>query len=208
MLLCGSPKWGLGCIGVSIASIVGLALFRFREFVSLAKKDVRDEVEFQHIAELRSLRRSLRNDPDRRSTQLLRDLRNAFDRLRANDLNVFDAGDSAVTTELKQQAQSLYTSCHKLLTQTHALWRGSEQVKSADKAKALLATRDQLLGEVAESLDNLEHAIDFLQTNRLLSQDADNVALAREELEHGLELAKNVEARLRELNKDLPLEML
>ena len=186
---------------------LGVGFFRFREFESLAKKDIRDEEEYQHVAELRALRRSLRDDPDRRSAQLLRDLRNAFDRLRANDLNVHEDGDSATITELKQQAQSLYASCHELLQHIHALWRGSQQVKSSDKTEALLAARDQLLGEAIESLDSLEHALDFLQTNRLImTQDAEQLARAREELDHGLEVARNVQSRLVELDKELPID--
>lgn len=208
MLLCGGVTWGLACLGLWLALTLGMAFFRFREFESLAKQDVRDEEEFQHVAELRSLRRSLRSDPDRRTAQLLRDLRNAYDRLRANNLNVHEKGDSATITELKQQAQSLYGTCHELLKRTHALWLGSQQVKSPDKAEALLASRDQLLGEAIESLDSLEHALDFLQTNRLMTQDAEQIARAREELEHGLEVARNVQSRLSELDHELPIDAL
>lgn len=208
MLLCGGVKWGLICIGLWLLLTIGLALFRFREFVSLAKKDVRDEEEFQHTSELRSLRRSLRQDPDRRTAQLLRDIRHAYDRLRANNLNVHEVGDSATITELKQQAQSLYASCYDLLQRTHALWRGSQQVKSSDKTEALLASRDQLLSEAIESVDSLENALDFLQTNRLMAQDAEQIERARDELEHGLEVAKNVQSRLRELDKELPINAL
>jgi hypothetical protein len=108
--------------------------------------------------------------------------------------------------EVYQQAMELYQSCLTLLKRTFELWIASRSV-STDRARhQLLDARDELLGQVEQSVDHLNASLDSLQTSGI-DRTREELALhnsqLQQELEQGLEVARAVEKRMDELEREI-----
>ena len=201
-------RFGLWGYAISGLGIVAAIVFQSKSLWQLAEEDVRAETDYLHQRTLRSLRRRLREDNDDRSSRCVRELARLYDRIRTDDLLKDNNRDAAVTTEVKGQCQQLYDTSFESLERTYSLWQASTQLASAEKRAGVLDSRERLLSDIAESIENLAHTLDFLQTARLEADEANqrSVRKAREELEHGLEVARAVHIRLNELEEEFRIE--
>jgi hypothetical protein len=162
----------------------------------------RMESRYLQQAELRDLRRRLRNDNDHRSSQCIRDLQDLYDRMYENDL--IASGPSESEDDIKAKTGQLFETGKMALARTYELWRAAHEMTSEQNRDEILKTRETLLEDVSQSLGNLGHAIDFLQTSRIKNQDpARSVSEAGAELARGLEVAKAIQLRLDELEDEI-----
>lgn len=201
----GFGIWGYAVSGLGIAAAIA---FQRRQLWQLAEEDVRAETDYLHQSALRSLRRRLREDNDDRSSRCIRELARLYDRIQSGHLLKQNQLDAPVTSEVKAQCQQLYDTSFESLERAYSLWQASKQMASAEKKATVLDSREQLLTDIAESIDNLAHTLDFLQSAKLEAAEANQRSIreAREELEHGLDVARAVHARLNELEEEFRID--
>ena len=73
-----------------------------------------------------------------------------------------------------------------------------------DKRNVSLQTREQLIQEVTGSIENLGRTLDYFQLARVEEElPEEHLAEVRRELEQGLEVARNVQQRRDELEREL-----
>ena len=201
----GFGVWGYVVSGLGIAAALA---FQAKPLWQLAEEDVRAETDYIHQSALRSLRRRLREDNDDRSSRCIRELAQLYDRIRTDDLLKHHHLDAPVTTEVKSQCQQLYDTSFESLERTYLLWQASKQMASTEKSTSVLDARERLLTDIAQSINNLAHTLDFLQAAKLEADEANQRSIreTRQELEHGLKVARAVHSRLNELEEEFRID--
>lgn len=169
-----------------------------------ALQDLLKKQRREHLTHLDDVRSSMRRDRDPRTSDLVKQLRGIFERLWT--LTPDPNSEWKETPEVYQQAMELYQSCLTLLKRTFELWIASKSV-STDRARhQLLDSRDELLGQVEASIDHLNASLDSLQTSGI-DRTREELALhnsqLQKELEQGLEVARAVEKRMDELEREI-----
>lgn len=197
-------KMFVGGTAVSCCTLALVWFFQRDRIWKQAKENFRLETRYLQQAELRQLRRQLRRDNDYRSSQCIRDLQDLYDRMYENDL-LANSKDSDVGDDIKRQTWQLFETGKKALHRSYELWQAAEQMTSEQNRNEILHTREGLLDELSESLTNLGHAIDFLQTSRIKKRQENTRSInqAGSELARGLEVAKAVQRRLDELEDEM-----
>jgi|GEM_PF-4310831 len=204
LTLSGYSSW-FAIAGPSLsAGVVGLILWTQRDAIwQRSADDIRSEEQYLERAKLRDLRRRLRQDKDYRSNQLIRDLQDLYDRMRHNQLVEFHEDDSQVVHDIKQQTWDLYEAGYGSLERTHELWKAADQMSDVENRERLEEMRKHLLDEVHESLSYLGQGVDFLQSHRLNAVTNESLSESGKELAHGLEVAREIQRRLDELEQEV-----
>lgn len=193
-------------IGGALFSAVGIGYLlasERREIWAIAADDIRAEAQYQEQSKLRELRRLLRGDKDYRSNQCMRELQTLYDRMQHNRLVEAQEDDSPNVRDIKQQTWDLYRAGFGSLERSFDLWVGADQMTDDEASESLLKSRQDLLDEVNESLQHLGKALDYLQTRKLQNSDEDTLTDSSKELAQGLEVARNIQRRLDELEREL-----
>jgi hypothetical protein len=147
----------------------------------------------------------MHDDRDPQSTQLANRLRRTF-------LRIFEAveiddppSNNVAQNDLHRQVGSLYASCLGLLERTMSLWYGARKMSTAAKRTELMKQRSQLLQQVERSIQHLDATLDQLQSAQLADAtgQAERNSALQDELSMGLEVARSVELRMQELERDL-----
>ena len=158
----------------------------------------------EHLAHLDAVRSAMRRDRDPRTSDLVKQLRGIFERLWT--LTPDPESEWMEIPDVYRQAMELYQSCLALLQRTYELWIASRSVATDRARHELLDARDDLVGKVEQSIDHLNASLDSLQTARI-DRTQEELALhnsqLQKELEQGLEVARAVEKRMDELERDL-----
>ncbi|MEZ6119506.1 MAG: hypothetical protein R3C28_23465 [Pirellulaceae bacterium] len=156
----------------------------------------------QHQRYLRQLQRKLRQDRDPDSGKLLlrlKRLRQRMDRLFCPSLQ-----PEPWVLELQAKMQRLYESGLSGLENSFRIWLTARDVQSETLSESLNSDRQNLLNEVAESVNHLENSLDSMQVSALENElPADEFAELRRELDRGLEMAANIDRRIRELDQQV-----
>jgi len=204
----GAPLGALGLAG--LAGIGGGALaaagkwwLRSDQLTQQARDDLRREATRHHSASLRQLQDRLRHDPDPRTGEAVRQLRELYRRLdRAGVLRGEDP--SAALSELCGQAVDLYRSCLASLERSQRVGEAAREMSTDEARTRLLELRENLMAEVARSIAQLGSTLDHLQAARVRREISDTqLSALRAELETGLAVARRVEQRMDELEADL-----
>lgn len=199
--------WGVAG-GALLACSAFAAWYRWRyhseELDQQAWTDAWQGIRNEHLLELQKLRSELRQDRDLASIELVKRLRDIFLRILdvepRHNTHGFDRD-----SDIRYQMRALYDSCLKLVRRSLEMRETAKEIATPAKREALLGQRSQLLGQVELSMRHLNESLDQLQTARV-KQDPDEVQdhqRLQSELDMGLEVARNVEQRLDELEREI-----
>lgn len=204
LTLSGYSSW-FAIAGPALSAVaVGAILLTRRDAIwQQSADDIRAEEQYLEQAKLRDLRRRLRQDKEYRSNQLIRDLQDLYDRMRHNQLVEFHEDDSQVVHDIKQQTWDLYEAGYESLERTYELWKASDQMSKGENRERLQEMRKHLLDEVRESLSYLGQGVDFLQSHRLNAVSNESLTESGKELARGLEVAREIQRRLDELEQEI-----
>jgi hypothetical protein len=108
-----------------------------------------------------------------------------------------------IAQEILDQAAELYNSCLELLQKSLQLWRTARQLSTDTARNQMLESRENLIREIEASIQNLESTLDTLQTSQLQHRELENAenARLRDELRQGLDVAREVQRRMDELER-------
>ena len=192
------PGWCL----CAVAAWKGIKPFTIgrSELISKALGDIRKQRQKKHTRQLRKFLPNIRKDRDPRTTKILKDLERIHERmLKLESESIRMSGISTLLI----QANQLYNSCLESLERSIQLWVGASEMATDDARTKLLAERDKTVVSVEESIAHLDASLDHIQTSTLKAtvlDSADHQQL-RDELQIGLDVARQVEERIDEIER-------
>ena len=111
---------------------------------------------------------------------------------------------SETAAELQASAEELFGTCMAALERSLEKWDAAREVSSEEVRNQLLGSRERLLDELGAGITHLEKTLDHLLSTSMAAGEAvEELARARTELEQGLEVARQVERRMGELEREL-----
>jgi hypothetical protein len=166
-------------------------------------RQIRQAAHREHRSELRELQTRFRQARDVQTGKMVRRLRDVHRRM--VDIGLFsDSSGNRSTDEVREQAAQLYRSCFESLEQALNLFQKAQQIATEDLKRQLLDGRDKVLAEVRASIDSLGRSLDQIQFS---SVDAElpqrELSYLRQELDQGIEVARNTEQRIQELDREV-----
>ena len=195
-------------LGVAATAIgIGSAIWRLTAgksaIVEQANSELQSQRRREHGRYLRGLQRKLRRDEDSRTGKMLDDVRNLFKRI--HDMGLQNAvSEKRWTQPISEQVDQLYQSCVDGLEKSYDLWQDAQRVATPDLKSQLLDQRTELLSEVGNSIQHLGKSLDQIQVSLSTIELPDNdLRRLRDELDQGLEVARNVEQRISELDREI-----
>jgi hypothetical protein len=208
LALAGSWMGGLAWLGwAALAAGIGWAGWRLtagrRQVDRAAAEQLRRKLSHEHREYLRDLRRQVRSDDDGRTTQLIRGLGESFDRLVQQ--RMFErAEEPQWHAEVREKMASLYRSAVIWVERSIELGAAQQRVRSPEAQQRLARERNELLGEIHTSVQQLDQSLDALQLQQL---DRDlppqTLGQVRADLDRGLEVARRVDERLEALEREV-----
>ena len=215
--LTGGALGLLALAGVGSAALPGLALLGLGAGIAalkwtvgaqrLTKSALEDELRDQERAfqdELKRVRRTMRRDRDPHTSGMVKKLKHVFERMWSLTPDPVD--DSYYLPDIYDQISGLYRSCLGLLERSMELWRAAQSVATEEAKERLLGSRNELIEQVEASIDHLDATLDSLQTSQMAERHgelAERNSELQQELEQGLEVARAVEQRMEELEREL-----
>lgn len=192
---------GLAGVAWSAGSVVWNWTVRRNQIYAQAAADVMRQEQETHYDYLRQLHARMRHDGDPRTRECVRQLQGLFRRMRSFQLDTGER-NAKVWNQVKEQVQLLYSSCLTSLERTLTMSQAAEQMTSSRAKDQLLANREQVVQEVYATVNQLEATLDQIQTAALESRETPELGRMRQELEAGLDVARNVEQRMEELEAE------
>jgi len=169
-----------------------------------AKKAI-DELQHETLAEqehaLDELESRLKEDGDKRTEAALGDLRaiaEAFDR---EDLWT-DGLNSKSAFDIMEGVGRLFDRCVGSLEQTLHLWQLAGKMKTKDARRPMLEQREEIIGEVARSIGQLGKILVDVQKFEGASESTVGLGRLRDELDQSLDFAKQVEEKVKMLDRE------
>ncbi len=199
--------WGLaGGAFLGCSAVAAWYRWRYRnaDLDQQAWTDAWQAIRNDHLLELQQLRSEFRQDRDLASTEMVKRLRDIFLRILdvepRHNTHGFDRD-----SDIRYQMRALYDSCLQLIRRALEMRETAKEIATPARREELLGQRSKLLGQVELSMRHLNESLDQLQTARV-KQDPDEAKdhqRLQSELDMGLEVARNVEARLDELEREI-----
>lgn len=155
-----------------------------------------------HQHRFNQLDRRLSRDGDERTNQALVCLRE-LDR-RFAELEVHPDADRRPPADVAGPLRELLTTGVASLERSAELFETQDQLATDEARTRVMAARESLLREVEASVDQIVRALDALNTRGLDRPDpAARLAGLRRELDASLDVARRVERRMADLERDL-----
>lgn len=204
----GIFAYGIGSLGAGILALgIGRAIWKLtvgsQKLTARAIEDIDRRTQKSHDRYLRQLRSRLRSDQDPRTGRWLRELRDLHQRMIR--LGILSVGPQHEwVKQIGDPAIELYRSTLESLEQSLEVWKAAREIKTPGLRDQLLATRDQILQEVSESVEHLDKTLDRAQASQLKkSIPPTDLSAMRAELQQGLDVARSIEHRMNDLERDL-----
>jgi hypothetical protein len=194
---------GIASIAAGCGSVAWKLTFGREKLARQVEHQQRLAVQREHRSELRELQHKFREGNDAATGQLIRQLRDVHQRML--DVGTFSAAsDNRWIAEVRTQVNQLYQSCFRSLEQALELWQKSQQVGTPDLKQHLLEGRAKVLSEVRAGIESLGKSLDQIQVSSVnVEQPERKLSHLRRELEQGIEVARNVEQRIQELDREV-----
>ena len=160
----------------------------------IVERAMRREADAEHArreAALDDLDLRLTADGDDRTQHALRRLRNLHGRLWDRDAEV------PPPAEVVQQAQELFRFAVQALERTLSFQSTAGTLATRDARLAVSQSRERLVAEVEQSVEQLARTLDQLQLLSLEEESGRRLAAIRDELSASLDVARRVDERLR-----------
>lgn len=210
-LAAGSPIWW-SASAVMAGAAVTRAIYRTTWGRPALQQEsllqLQQELEQQHQSYVRELRQRLRNDRDPRTGDCARRLQQMHRRLNAL-LEQPHRRDQIVGWDDAQDGmRELYVQCLKSLERSWGLWENAQRVTGPAVREKIFQSRDEIVKQVEQAVGRLETGLD--QWQQALSnpdgasqETMDQLGRLQNELEASLDVARSVDGRMSELEKEL-----
>ncbi len=201
----GMLAWALGgssfLTGAAIVGVLGgigwmltRIIFKVEEITEEAMQFEQQQRMAAEKSQLDQLAQQLIQDHDHRTQDyltLLRSLRDDFLHTAAQP------GVQLRSSRIREQVDLVFGAAVDQLRQSFQLWELSQNLKG-DSCKSVLANREQVLTEIAATVERLQ--ITVSQFKELIRKDKkSDLASMREELDATMRVARRTEERMREI---------
>ena len=206
----GSPGGGAAAVvaGVGLATGTYRATAQLGKLREVATQDIARENLRDHEAYWQRLRHKLRSDRDDRTGASLEQLHLAFRRIEAFDQPARARDRHGRWDEVRAQVTVLYRSTLDAMERSWQLWDLAGRLHDRAIRDKMLGARDEVMAEVEQSVQRLHLALDQCEaasaTQGAESQETvTRLSELRDELEVGLEVARNVDRRISEMEVEI-----
>lgn len=183
---------------LSVGIYLNRLVFGWNESYERIVREWRSSVEKARDRDLDRLYRDLKADGDPRTEMLLKDLRTLTTTLMSEQEDHLAAGAFGILSDVDK----LFNRCVSYLEESLKLWRTASVMERKTIAEELLAQRKVLIDEVEKSLDRLGDVLGGIK-KAALSRDGEELAQLREELKSRLQIAEEVESRIRDMQSGI-----
>lgn len=201
----GASWWVLGGVAGLLTGI-GAAATRWIFFADRIMRGAFDSLQQETFRKqeqaLDDLDRRLEGDNDPRPEQSLRELRAMYRGFRDDAAWTGRLGERSAF-EIAGKVEKLFQACIMSLERSQDLWDAAARMKTEGARRSVLAGRERLLDEIRESVAQVAHTIDGVQSLAVGQAADQNLAQIRRELDESLEVARRVEERMQTLEAEL-----
>lgn len=185
----------LTLILISTGIYLNRLLFGWNENYERIVNEWRENIEKNRDEKLDQLYIELQKDGDPRTENLLKDLRTLTKALMSQQsdsiaLNTFD---------IVSDVEKLFQRSVDYLKESLELWYTANAMEKKSIKDQLLEHRELLISEVEKSLENLGNVLESIKKAAINSQDGQQLAELREELNTRLRIAEEVEERMKNI---------
>ncbi len=193
---------GWAAVGFGVATLIWKLTIGSRQLTDQATSKLRAAANREHRVYLRQLQQKLRTDRDPRTGEMLRRLRDFYGRLGV--LSADPELQRPWQLEVVGQVRTLYQASLRALERSYELWNRARDMATDETRQQVLEWRAEVLDEVTRSIDQLNKTADQVQASILKRElPEDELAQMRQELQHGLNVARNVEQQIENLENEL-----
>lgn len=188
----------LGTAGMFVTQLV----FRGEQYAQQVLKETQEEARIAQERHLDDLERRLTADKDPRTETALKDLRSlvkAFDD--PEDLGV--SKEAVVLFEIQINAMHMFEQAVRSLEQSLVLWHTANGLATPAAREPILAKREHILREIFQSIHHLGKVLAGLQDIRAAGGSTPDLARIRDELDQNLDVARQVDVRLKDFEREL-----
>lgn len=203
-LLLGDPASFFGFLGVTgVLAGLGIGATKLilgtESVAAEVMEEARDAKRKADEDRLDAVERRLEKTRDPRTFSDIRLLRQLYKR----HADAVDNAKFHVPADVAAMSEQIYHSCVDALERSAALWETAQAMATRQARGELMEKRQQVLDEVAQSVQQWALTLDRLQAAPLQRGDEAGLARLREELDMGLQVARRVEQRMHDLERDL-----
>jgi hypothetical protein len=166
-----------------------------------AVEELQNETLKQREAKLNDLDRRLRKDKDPTDERIFQQLREYYQAFK-DAVQGASLTDRRISFEVTSKVEDLFRACVNSLERSLELKQAAAQMATQQGRRATQAQREQLLEEVAQSVQHMAAIVDDIHALRL-EQNTQNLARLRQELDESIDVARRVEDRMRSLEAEL-----
>lgn len=187
---------GLAGLGVAVAVVVTRGLLVGDKIADEVRAELRVKEHDATEAALDALRKRLAEDKDTRDERMLdqlRELARAFNKRPewASRINAVSAA------EITSSVEELVRTCVQKLDDAFKLRRTADDMSSSPARDVLIAQREKMLREVAESIRELTELLTGVYTLGTGEDVGADTSSVRQQLRKSLDIAKRVEERMK-----------
>ncbi|MBW1807270.1 MAG: hypothetical protein JRJ87_03690 [Deltaproteobacteria bacterium] len=194
---------GVACILGAIGWFLSRLLLGSDNLAREVLAEMKEEAQEDHNDKLDQLEKRLEEDGDPRTEKLLRGLREITEIFHESQSNSSPLNSSS-TFDILTGVEQLFSRSVLSLEKTLQLWQTAQRISAAEARDPILEKRERIIEDVDKSIRQLGKILAGIQC---LGTGADSeesdLARIREELNQSLEVAKNVEKRMKTLDRDL-----
>ncbi len=195
----------LGVAGL-LASVGALAsrwILKSDDIIKKTFEDLQAEALREQDKALDELDRKLRKDRDSRTQASLRELREIYEEFKHQGAWASNLG-AKQAFDLANKVEELFRGSIRALERSLELWEASRRMRTKESKQRVLRRRDEIVEDVQESVHQLAHTIDGVQTLALGGQrTSEDLSRVRAELDESLAVARRVEERMQSIDLEL-----
>ena len=185
-------------VAVPIGSLITKWTIGTDDIAKRVHEELLHEAQHKQEEELNALHIQLKEDGDKRTEQMLEDLRTLHKSFQdeVNEAGWMATLPLSVSAEITGKVTELFTQAVQCLKDTLRMYEKSKNLKLKDVRRALQQHREQLIADVEQTIVQLTHLYTRVLT---LSPDSNETELSRlrTELDESLAFAKKVDEQIR-----------
>ncbi len=194
---------GIACILGAIGWFLSRLLLRQDSLAKDVLAEMKGEAREEHNRKLDELEKQLEEDGDPRTEKLLRSLREITEIFHESQSSSAPLNSSS-TFDILTGVEQLFSRSVLSLEKTLQLWQTAQRISIAEARDPILEKRQRIIEDVDESIQQLGKILAGIQClGSGAESEESELARIREELNQSLEVAKNVEKRMKTLDRDL-----
>ncbi|MEM7312331.1 MAG: hypothetical protein AAF497_04185 [Planctomycetota bacterium] len=193
---------GIAGILTGVGVFASRMIFGLDQLTNQAYEYVLEKQQAGQLESLEKLKQKLQKDNDPRTESLLTQLRALYDSIKSD---VKEGKISLAAHDVLDGVDNMFHVCVDYLGRSFDLWQTSQKMKGVAREQ-VLAQREELIEEVAQSCQYLEETINQLNAATTKRNKSD-LARMREELDETIRVARRAEERTNEIgNEEKPYD--